>query len=1063
MFERVCPHCGIHLQSLLADMLPNGSLLRAQCYQLEYPLGRGAYGITYRARHLELESVVAIKEFYPKEHAVRHGAIGQVTVTGQQQDVYQRGLQRFIQQGRLLAQVNHHNVVRVLDLFKERGTAYLSMELVEGDTLREELASYPDNRVPEERIFRIMEQLVSGLEAVHNKRMYHLDLKPENVLITKDDTGKDRVVLVDFGAARQGFSRQSTQAFTMEYAAPEVVAGDDVGPDSDIFELATMLYEMITGQRPPSALERLLKKDTWTGDELREPWRGMLVSALKLRRSERPTNVRAWWESGVPQKSALRTAEAVARNVITRHESAATSVDFIDDDEGPAPPSVRLDDDADLESLENAIATMPDHGILELSPGTYRLESALRITCPLRIVGTAARQCEIIGTADGAVLRFEGEGPYHLSDVTVRHEGAAGFNVVEVVDAQIEFQRSRFQGARGVAGEDGASGLCMLGAAHGRVANCEFVDNVHGLSVNDTAAPSAEENRCNQNEVSGIVFNGRAQGTVRQNEACGNGRYGILIRQDAAPVLEANRCLANKVAGLYYAGYAAGTAWYNEASSNEMHGIFVTEQAGPVLDTNQCQQNRMAGIAYSGNAGGTARENDCMSNEAYGILVCEQAQPTIDANRCQINHTHGIAYIGAASGVARQNDCSFNNSDGINLADRSRVTLKSNKCCDNKGNGISFESEAEGVAWENEAAANGGSGIKVGDQAHPMLEANKSERNKMAGILYVAQAHGTASQNALTDNLHGIYIDDSAEPTLEGNRCHDNKGSGIAYFSASKGIARQNEVKGNVHGIYIDNDSAPTLEANRCMENKDSGIAYFGSAAGLARVNETTKNEAFGICLNDKSHPTLRANRCHNNAQCGIRYQDEAAGLAHQNQAFSNELHGFEILQKAQPNLEENRCHDNRNCGIVYAGSARGETRRNEIANNAHYGIWLQDAATPYIESNLVHDNKSGIVFSGNSGGTAEANEVKSNRESGMVARDHAQPSLIGNRCEHNGENGILFAGNAGGTGRANKAYHNELHGILVSEQAHPELEDNFASNNQALDIMDPSTHAKQS
>ena len=66
-----CPKCGVHLPSLMRDLLPMGSLLRGGAYRIDYPLGRGGFGITYRAIHLGLEKLVAIKEFYPREHAVR--------------------------------------------------------------------------------------------------------------------------------------------------------------------------------------------------------------------------------------------------------------------------------------------------------------------------------------------------------------------------------------------------------------------------------------------------------------------------------------------------------------------------------------------------------------------------------------------------------------------------------------------------------------------------------------------------------------------------------------------------------------------------------------------------------------------------------------------------------------------------------------------------------------------------------------------------------------------------------------------------------------------------------
>lgn len=289
----VCPGCGVHLPSLLRDVLPEGTLLHDGKYRIDYALGRGGFGITYLAQHVTLEQQVAVKEFYPQE-AVRNGQSANVTVSTVQKGSYDRALQRFVREGRMLAMLNHPNVVRVRDHFEERGTAYLVMDYISpARTLREELDAQTEKRLPVDRVRKITEQLVEALEAVHQKNVFHLDIKPANVLITP--TGQ--TILVDFGAARHGLgSSKSTQAYTPEYAAPEVLAGADVGPQTDLYELGVMLHEMLTGKIPPTAIARLTN-DRWTTEHLQEPWRTLVASALRLERETRPVSVRAWWES----------------------------------------------------------------------------------------------------------------------------------------------------------------------------------------------------------------------------------------------------------------------------------------------------------------------------------------------------------------------------------------------------------------------------------------------------------------------------------------------------------------------------------------------------------------------------------------------------------------------------------------------------------------------------------------------------------------------------------------------------------------------------------------------
>ncbi|BAZ38985.1 serine/threonine protein kinase [Calothrix sp. NIES-4101] len=291
----ICPRCGVHLPSLMRDILPQNTLLQNGNYRIDYPLGRGGFGITYQAMHTSLEKVVAIKEFYPQEHALRNSASGELIVPTTKQEIYQRGIEKFLREGQTLAKIQNPHVVGVENYFQERGTAYLVMELITGNTLREELEAQVNRQFSPTQIEHIMSALVGALAEVHIQGIYHLDLKPENVLITSEG----RLVLVDFGASRQGLSSNTTsQAFTLSYAPLEVMSGRNFGAASDIFELGMMLHEMLTGVLPPSALDRLAG-NTWNPQAFTEPWQTLLTSALKLYQEERSQNVKSWWESRI--------------------------------------------------------------------------------------------------------------------------------------------------------------------------------------------------------------------------------------------------------------------------------------------------------------------------------------------------------------------------------------------------------------------------------------------------------------------------------------------------------------------------------------------------------------------------------------------------------------------------------------------------------------------------------------------------------------------------------------------------------------------------------------------
>jgi WD40 repeat protein len=289
-----CTNCGVYLPSLLHNVLQEGTLLKANTYRIEYALGRGGFGITYLASHIDLEQPVAIKEYYPQELAHRHNTNGSLTVPQNKSEIYERWLTRFLREGRILAKLNHPNLVRVQDLFRERGTAYLVMELLSGQTLTQELNSKPEQKLAPQRVTEIMTALVSALAQTHEMGVYHLDLKPDNILLTPEG----RLVLIDFGAAKQESGTlkqaQSTRAYTADYAPPELIGNQEIGPESDIFELGMMLHEMLTSLRPPPALSRLMG-ESWQ-PQLAQPWQDLVTSALQLQKNERPHTVTDWWQ-----------------------------------------------------------------------------------------------------------------------------------------------------------------------------------------------------------------------------------------------------------------------------------------------------------------------------------------------------------------------------------------------------------------------------------------------------------------------------------------------------------------------------------------------------------------------------------------------------------------------------------------------------------------------------------------------------------------------------------------------------------------------------------------------
>lgn len=241
------------------NALPSGYQLHE--YAVDKVLGVGGFGITYLGKDTTLNLKVAIKEYLPNELAVRDANFQVLPKSAECEETYFWGLDRFLQEARLLARFNHPNIVRVLRFFEANGTAYMMMQYEEGESLDEKLKKLgvpPD----EATLQGILFPLLDGLKVMHDEGFLHRDIKPGNIYIRRGDGSP---VLLDFGAARaqmRGKDQNMTAIVTPGYAPFEQYFTDGCqGPWSDIYAFGAVIYKAITGKAPPEAASRV-KSDT---------------------------------------------------------------------------------------------------------------------------------------------------------------------------------------------------------------------------------------------------------------------------------------------------------------------------------------------------------------------------------------------------------------------------------------------------------------------------------------------------------------------------------------------------------------------------------------------------------------------------------------------------------------------------------------------------------------------------------------------------------------------------------------------------------------------------------
>jgi eukaryotic-like serine/threonine-protein kinase len=208
---------------------PVGTLLDGR-YRIDAVVGSGGMSTVYRAFDTVLERPVAIK--------LMHRDIAR--------DSDQ--LERFRREARAVAQLNHPHIVQIIDAGEEGATPYIVFEYVEGETLKQRIRRLGRLPVPEAVAYAI--EVARALDAAHARHIVHRDVKPQNVLIDLEGSAK----VTDFGIARtldeDGLTSDGRVLGTTDYVSPEQALGHPVGPQSDIYSLGVVLFEMLTGDVP---------------------------------------------------------------------------------------------------------------------------------------------------------------------------------------------------------------------------------------------------------------------------------------------------------------------------------------------------------------------------------------------------------------------------------------------------------------------------------------------------------------------------------------------------------------------------------------------------------------------------------------------------------------------------------------------------------------------------------------------------------------------------------------------------------------------------------------------
>lgn len=278
--------------------LSSESSLQGGRYRIVSMLGSGGFGITYLGTQTGLERNIVIKEFFMTDYCLRDEYSNLLTVpTVSNVEFVERFKDKFLKEARHIAQLKHPNIVNIIDVFEENGTAYYVMDFIEGGSLVEKVQR--EGSLPENVAKRYILQIADALNYIHQRYMNHLDVKPGNIMLSRNDNA----ILIDFGLSKQYDSQTGHQTSTTPvgishgYAPMEQYKEGGVSefsPETDIYSLGATLYYLLTGTRPPVSQE--INEDGLPLDQLKAkniswPTISAIINAMKPRRKERTHDI----------------------------------------------------------------------------------------------------------------------------------------------------------------------------------------------------------------------------------------------------------------------------------------------------------------------------------------------------------------------------------------------------------------------------------------------------------------------------------------------------------------------------------------------------------------------------------------------------------------------------------------------------------------------------------------------------------------------------------------------------------------------------------------------------
>lgn len=331
--------------------LTRDTTLQNNKYRIDHILGQGGFGITYQGRQTGLDRLVAIKEFFLKDACERKEGQTWVSMSQGNWERTKKFRQKFLKEAQMIAKLRHPRIIRIIDVFEENNTAYYVMEYQCNGSLKGLVEL--NGPLPEEVSLGYIRQIADALDYIHRRQMLHLDIKPDNVMLDEESNA----VVIDFGLSKryddQGQAISETPLGVSRGYTPieQYKAGGirNFSPCADIYALGATFYFLLTGQRPPEALELINSSLPPLPEGISKQTVEAILRAMRPLQKERPQTIAeflkllpkdqpqsgnhkngSWKKEKAPKEEARKRQDDEEINLEYKYDSKSNKYGYVD-------------------------------------------------------------------------------------------------------------------------------------------------------------------------------------------------------------------------------------------------------------------------------------------------------------------------------------------------------------------------------------------------------------------------------------------------------------------------------------------------------------------------------------------------------------------------------------------------------------------------------------------------------------------------------------------------------------------------------------------------------------